>query len=77
MQALLNLTIVIVVLYILYKFIGGYLVPTLSERKLQRYKEQFLKDNPQIDGNKIEQRQKEAAERSSIIDHRPRKKKLF
>lgn len=75
MQHLLNLTVVIILLYIFYKLVGSYILPRWSDRQLQKYKQKFYSDNPHIDPAALDQRKKEQEENSSIIDRRRRLRK--
>lgn len=72
MQALLNLTIGIVLLYVVYKVVGAYVLPTINDRRLQRYKEEFYRKNPHIDREAVEARQRRRKEAETIIDQRKR-----
>ncbi len=71
MKRLMNLTLCIVILYVIFRLLGSYVLPLWRERREKRYRKQLLDRNPQIDGGRLEQRLKE--DRDSIID----KRKLF
>ena len=73
MKALLHLTIVIVLLYILFRLSGSYLLPLWNERRHKRYQRRLLDRNPQIDKERLQQRLKEQEEKKTIIE----KRKLF
>lgn len=77
MQGLINLTIGIILLYIVYKVVGAYVLPLINDRRLQRYKEQFYRDNPHVDRDAMELRERQRKENESIIDKRRRAKKWF
>lgn len=49
-------------------------MPLWQQKRLERYKKQFFDDNPHISSRAYEDRKKQQADDSSIIDHRIRKK---
>lgn len=73
MKALINLTIVIIVLYVLFRLLGGYILPLLNERRHKKYQQDLLDRNPQIDKEKLQQHLQEQEDKKSIIE----KRKLF
>lgn len=50
-----NLIVILIILYAIYRFSTSYLFPKISERKLNKFKEQFKKDNPDIFKNKTKE----------------------
>ncbi len=74
MSELFTITIVVVLLYIVYRIGGRWLLPLWQQKRLERYKKQFFDDNPHISSRAYEDRKKQQADDSSIIDHRIRKK---
>lgn len=67
---MIELLIVIICLYILYKFVGQYLLPRISERRLARYKRKFFEQNPHIDSDKYDERKRQEEENSSLMTKR-------
>lgn len=68
-----NLTLFIVILYVIFRLLSSYLLPLWRERRQKRYRQQLLDRNPQIDRERLQQHLKAEEDRSTIID----KRKLF
>lgn len=67
---MIDLLIVIICLYILYKFLGQYLLPRISERRLARYKRKFFEANPHIDADKYAEKKRQDEENASLMTKR-------
>lgn len=74
MSSLVTITIVVVLLYVLYRIGGRWLLPLWQQKRLEKYKKQFFNENPHIDADAYEALKKKQKEDSPIIDHRLRKK---
>ena len=59
-------------LYVLYRVLGRWVLPAVTRRRMERYKKDFFSRNPHIDADRYEERQREAEEKSPIIDRRRR-----
>ena len=59
-------------LYVFYRVLGTWLLPWWSERRLRRFKERFLRANPQLDATRLERgapsSRSEEADRPSAAD---------
>lgn len=69
LTSLFNLFIIICLLYVFYRVVGQYILPNLSRRRLERYKQKFFEENQHISSEKYEAKRKDD-ERSSIIEKR-------
>ncbi|MBQ9637998.1 MAG: hypothetical protein IJV22_00385 [Bacteroidales bacterium] len=70
MGKILGLTIGIVVLYLVYRIVGAWILPRVAERRLERYKKQFFELHPHVDAERYEQQQHDKEARSIILDKR-------
>jgi len=69
-RIMIELLIIIICLYIVYQFVGKYLLPRISEHRLAKYKKQFFEENTHIDKEKYSQLKQEQEENAPIIDKR-------
>lgn len=52
LTSLFNLFIIICLLYVFYRVVGQYILPNLSRRRLERYKQKFFEENQHISSEK-------------------------
>lgn len=69
-RIMIELLIIIICLYIVYQFVGKYLLPRISEYRLAKYKKQFFEENTHIDKEKYSQLKQEQEDNAPIIDKR-------
>ena len=62
--------IIIVALYLVYRFSVAYLFPSFAKRNLEKYKERFFEENPHISSQKYNQKMLKEIENDYIIDKR-------
>lgn len=65
-----SLLLIIVCLYIVYQFVGKYLLPRISERRLRRYQQQFFQHNPHIDSDEYQRRKKDQQDNAPLMTKR-------
>lgn len=72
MRQLFNITLIAVVLYVFYRLLSVVIMPQWNARRLKKYKEKLLADNPHIDRDRLEQKLRDDEERRPVIDKRRR-----
>ncbi|MCQ2300117.1 MAG: hypothetical protein MJZ81_08350 [Bacteroidales bacterium] len=72
MNSLLSISIGVVVLYALYRLLGALLLPRIAQKRMERYKADFFKQNPHISEKAYHDRQREDEDRTLIIEKRKR-----
>ena len=43
----------LIILYVVYRLCATTIFPMISERRMKKYRDEFLKNNPQIDKDKL------------------------
>lgn len=72
MNKIITITVVVILLYLLYRIGGRWLLPFWQRRRMKKYKEQYFRDHPHISAEQYAQRKEKQQEEEAIIDHKKR-----
>jgi hypothetical protein len=72
MHRLIVITIVVLVLYAVFRIGGKWLLPRWQQHRLEKYKEKYFQEHSHLSAEKYREMKKKQEEESAIIDHRKR-----
>lgn len=70
MENLIHISIGVVILYVIYRIMGAWILPKITERRFNKYKKDFFSQNPHIDQEKFDAHAKEEEDKTLIIEKR-------
>ncbi|MBQ1191764.1 MAG: hypothetical protein UIG52_05230 [Bacteroidales bacterium] len=51
---MIKVIIILIVIYLVFRFLTTYLIPVMTQKNIKRYQEKFKKENPNIFKDKSE-----------------------